>query len=82
MIEDLKFFFMIVAVSRNQEQQDGISFDMPEEAMTQSLAFCRSFNDSGQIGNTETFAIAVFNDSQVRSDGGESIIGDLGFGSR
>jgi len=50
---------MVLAIGRNEEQQDGVAFDMPQESVTQSLALCRAFDDAWQIGHTEGLTIAI-----------------------
>lgn len=48
--------------------------------MAETFSFGGTFDDAGEIGNAEAFAVAVFYHSQIGSDGCKCIIGDLGFG--
>ena len=53
---------------------------MPQETQSKALAFVRSLDDAGNVGHDEAFAVVVRDDTQIRGQRREGIIGDLRFG--
>ena len=79
--QDRIFFFVVITVCGNEEQQYRVSLNMPQEPVPQSFTFSGTFDNTGKIGNTETFPVTVFHHTQVGYQGGKGVVGDLGFGS-
>ena len=67
---------------RHHEQQDGIALDMSQEAQSEPLAFGSALNDSRDVCHAERLPIAIGDNAQLGGEGGEGIVGYLGFGSR
>jgi hypothetical protein len=51
--QDLKFLTVILAIGGDQEQQDGIAFDMAKEPMAKTLAFRCTFYNAREVGDTK-----------------------------
>ena len=55
---------------------------MAQEACAQAAALVRPLDDTRNVGHDERLVVAYLDDAQVGFERGESIVGDLGFGSR
>jgi hypothetical protein len=53
---------------------------MAEELMAETTSFRRTFDQSGDIGNNERLPFIHTDDAEVRHEGREGIVGDLGAG--
>ena len=80
--KDFVFLVYIIAVGRNQEKQDGVTFDMPEEADPEAFPFTGPFDDPGNVGHYKGRMVAVLYNSKIWYQGCEGIIGNLRFGGR
>ena len=49
-----------------------------EEAVAEACAFCRAFNQAGDIGHDEAVVFIDAHDAQVWMQGGEGVVGDFG----
>ena len=74
--------FEVVAVGRDHEQQHRVALDVAQEARAQAAALVRPLDDTRNIGHDERLVVTHLDDAQVGFERGESIVGDLGFGSR
>ena len=72
----------IGAGSRNHEEQHGIALYVSKEPQTESLAFARTLDDTGDICHTERPSVAIGDDAELRRKGCERIVRDLRFGGR
>ena len=48
--------------------------------MPQTRAFCRAFNQAGDVGHHEAVVFVDAYHAQVRMQGGEGVVGDFGAG--
>ena len=66
----------IFAGAIDEVQQHAAAFGVAEEAVAQSRPFVRAFDQAGQIGHHE-FAPVHFDDTELRMQRRERIVGDL-----
>ena len=61
--------------------QGGAALHVAQEVVAQALAFAGALDQAGDVGDGEAH-IAGLDDAQVRDEGGEGVVGDLGPGGR
>ena len=66
-----------IAGAVNQRQDGGAAFGMTQKAVAQTDTFMRAFDKTGKIGQHE-IGLVHFHHAQLRFQGGEGIVGDLG----
>ena len=78
--QDVVGFRDVRLVGGDHEQEHGVPFDVPEEARADAAALVRAFDDAGDVGHHERTVVIVLDDAQVRLQGGEGVVRDLGLG--
>jgi hypothetical protein len=53
---------------------------MAKKSMAKTLALRSAFDNTGQVRDAKTFAVAVFYHTKIGGDGGECVAGDLWLG--
>ena len=80
-----EYFILMLDVelfAADHEKKDGIAFDMAEEANAEAFAFAGTLDNARNVGDAERVVVAVFDDAEVGYQGGEWVVGNLGFGRR
>ena len=62
----------------HQMDQQARAFDVTQELYAQAVAQVRSFNQAGDVGDHEAAIFTGVDHAQIRDQGGEGIIRDLG----
>ena len=78
--EHLVSFCDVRFIGGHHEQEDGVAFDMPEEAHTDAFSFMGAFDDAGDVGHHEGAVVIIADDAQVGFQRGKRVIRDFGFG--
>ena len=63
----------------DQMQQHGAAFDVAEEAVAEAGAFVRALDQAGDVGEDEFLRRGQADDTELRVERGEGVVGDLGF---
>ena len=75
--QHLIFMLDIICIARYHEKQEGVAFDMTQEAKSQATAFGSAFDDARNVGHHEALSISVRHDTERRFHGGEGIACNL-----
>ncbi len=74
--------FELKAVDVNNKEQNSGALQMLQKLVAHALVKMGSLNETGQIGEANPPKILELGNSQVRSQGGEGVAGDLWAGTR
>ena len=78
--QDLVFPPDVLSIARHHEEEQRVSFNVAQEAQSQTTPFGGSFNDTRNVGHDKRFAVTIRHHAETRLHGGERIVGY--FGSR
>ena len=64
----------------DHEEQNRVSLDVAQETQSEALALGGALDDAGDICDAERLVVAVLHNAQIGHQGGEGVVGYLGFG--
>ncbi len=71
-----------VGVEIDEDAKGPSPFDVAQELVAQSLAFARSFDEPGDVGDDELGGAVDADHAEMGFERGEGVVGDLGLGGR
>src|ERR1051326_849404 len=68
---------MIVGREIDEMHEHGATLDVPQELIAEPVTFVRAFDQAGDIGDDERLIVISSDDTEVRNERREGIVGDL-----
>ena len=71
---------MLAGRQIHEVREDRATLHVPEELISESVAFMRAFDETGDVGDHERLIVVARNHAEIRDERREGIIRDLRFG--